>query len=55
MILVRHIVSFCDTPHLTTFHHYCNVYRVPTFLGSKENVFELDQFYRYYGDEVAIE
>lgn len=25
--------------------------RVPTFLGSTENVFELDQFYRYYGDD----
>jgi fructose-1,6-bisphosphatase I len=25
--------------------------RVPTFLGSMENVFELDQFYKYYGDE----
>lgn len=24
--------------------------RVPTFLGSIENVFELDQFYKYYGD-----
>ena len=24
--------------------------RVPTFLGSIENVFELDQFYRYYSD-----
>lgn len=22
--------------------------RVPTFLGSKDNVFELDQFYKYY-------
>jgi fructose-1,6-bisphosphatase I len=25
--------------------------RVPTFLGSIENVFELDQFYKYYSDE----
>lgn len=25
--------------------------RVPTFLGSVENVFELDQFYKYYGEE----
>lgn len=25
--------------------------RVPTFLGSEENVFELDQFHRYYSDE----
>ena len=25
--------------------------RVPTFLGSVENVFELDQFHKYYGDE----
>jgi len=25
--------------------------RVPTFLGSQENVFELDQFFRYYSDE----
>jgi len=25
--------------------------RVPTFLGSIENVFELDQFYTYYSDE----
>jgi fructose-1,6-bisphosphatase I len=25
--------------------------RVPTFLGSIENVFELDQFHTYYGDE----
>jgi len=24
--------------------------RVPTFLGSVENVFELDQFYQYYGE-----
>ena len=24
--------------------------RVPTFLGSIENVFELDQFYQYYTD-----
>lgn len=24
--------------------------RVPTFLGSIENVFELDQFYKYYSD-----
>lgn len=23
--------------------------RVPTFLGSVENVFELDQFHKYYG------
>jgi len=23
--------------------------RVPTFLGSIDNVFELDQFYQYYG------
>jgi fructose-1,6-bisphosphatase I len=25
--------------------------RVPTFLGSIDNVFELDQFYKYYGGE----
>ena len=25
--------------------------RVPTFLGSIENVFELDQFYQYYGGD----
>jgi len=25
--------------------------RVPTFLGSVENVFELDQFYKYYGND----
>lgn len=25
--------------------------RVPTFLGSVDNVFELDQFYKYYGEE----
>merc|ERR1719221_1658725 len=25
--------------------------RVPTFLGSIENVFELDQFFQYYGDD----
>jgi len=25
--------------------------RVPTFLGSPENVFELDQFHRFYGEE----
>jgi len=25
--------------------------RVPTFLGSIENVFELDQFHEYYSDE----
>lgn len=24
--------------------------RVPTFLGSVENVFELDQFHKYYGE-----
>jgi fructose-1,6-bisphosphatase I len=24
--------------------------RVPTFLGSVENVFELDQFYQYYSE-----
>jgi hypothetical protein len=24
--------------------------RVPTFLGSIENVYELDQFFQYYGD-----
>jgi fructose-1,6-bisphosphatase I len=29
--------------------------RVPTFLGSTENVFELDQFYRYYGDDTVGE
>ena len=25
--------------------------RVPTFLGSVENVFELDQFHKYYGED----
>ena len=25
--------------------------RIPTYLGSIENVYELDQFFRYYGDE----
>jgi len=25
--------------------------RIPTFLGSIENVFELDQFFQYYGDD----
>jgi fructose-1,6-bisphosphatase len=25
--------------------------RVPTFLGSMENVFELDQFHKYYWEE----
>ena len=25
--------------------------RVPTFLGSIENVFELDQFFQYYGSD----
>lgn len=25
--------------------------RVPTFLGSVENVFELDQFYKYYSED----
>ena len=25
--------------------------RVPTFLGSKENVYELDQFHQYYGGD----
>ena len=25
--------------------------RVPTFLGSIENVYELDQFYQYYSDD----
>ena len=25
--------------------------RIPTFLGSIENVFELDQFHQYYSDE----
>lgn len=29
--------------------------RVPTYLGSTENVYELDQFFRYYGDEEAGE
>jgi len=29
-------------------HFHLN--RVPTFLGSLENVFELDQFYKYYGE-----
>ncbi|GKY93207.1 hypothetical protein MPSEU_000288500 [Mayamaea pseudoterrestris] len=29
----------------------CEIHqRVPTFLGSIENVYELDQFYKYYGD-----
>jgi len=23
--------------------------RVPTFLGSQENIFELEQFFKYYG------
>ena len=27
--------------------------RVPTFLGSQDNVFELDQFHRYYSDEAS--
>jgi fructose-1,6-bisphosphatase I len=27
--------------------------RVPTFLGSTENVYEVDQFYKYYGDDDA--
>ena len=27
--------------------------RVPTFLGSIENVFELDQFYKYYGGDAS--
>jgi fructose-1,6-bisphosphatase I len=30
----------------TTIHQ-----RVPTFLGSVENIYELDQFYEYYGDD----
>lgn len=25
--------------------------RIPTFLGSTENIYELDQFYKYYGDD----
>ena len=25
--------------------------RVPTFLGSIENVFEMDQFHRYYSED----
>ena len=29
--------------------------RVPTFLGSVENVFELDQFHKYYGGEEEVE
>lgn len=29
--------------------------RVPTFLGSVENVFELDQFFRYYSDDSSDE
>lgn len=29
--------------------------RTPVFLGSVENVFELDQFYKYYGDEKSKE
>ena len=27
--------------------------RVPTFLGSVENVFEMDQFFRYYGEDAT--
>jgi fructose-1,6-bisphosphatase len=27
--------------------------RVPTFLGSIENVYELDQFHQYYDDDTA--
>jgi len=27
--------------------------RVPTFLGSLENVYELDQFYKYYSGETT--
>lgn len=27
--------------------------RVPTYLGSVENVFEMDQFYKYYGESYA--
>jgi fructose-1,6-bisphosphatase I len=34
----------------------CEIHqRVPTFLGSIENVYELDQFYKYYGDDVVVE
>jgi fructose-1,6-bisphosphatase len=29
--------------------------RVPTFLGSVENVYEIDQFYKYYGDDDVTE
>lgn len=29
--------------------------RVPTFLGSVENVYEIDQFFRYYGDSSDTE
>ena len=29
--------------------------RTPVFLGSVENVFELDQFFKYYGDEKSKE
>jgi len=29
--------------------------RVPTYLGSVENVYEMDQFFQYYGDEDQID
>jgi hypothetical protein len=46
---------------LDVWHFFCSTLkppslcssRVPTFLGSIENVFELDQFYQYYGDDDA--
>jgi len=54
----RSLVSYLRAriKHERTFAHnemslcLC-IQRVPTFLGSIENVFELDQFYKYYSDE----
>jgi fructose-1,6-bisphosphatase len=34
----------------TEIHH-----RTPVFLGSVENVYELDQFFQYYGEEAEAE
>jgi fructose-1,6-bisphosphatase I len=34
----------------TEIHH-----RTPVFLGSVENVYELDQFFKYYGEEAEAE
>lgn len=51
----REIVYFRRVVFTNFFRWFCSIflliYSVPTFLGSIENVFELDQFYRYYDSE----